>query len=175
MEKVEKKEAKLTDKIGGVPASELMQKMINQSDNPAWKQINEFLGKDGLANYARSHGMTSYEPERNVVTSNDMALLLAKLYKRELINEEHTKLLLSWMQKTSEERFIPAAIPAGTALYHKAGYLEDRAHDVAIIDNGTTPYVLVIYSKSYTPGYNFQSGQRLFKEATNRVQQTFNQ
>jgi beta-lactamase class A len=174
LDEVQAGRASLTSKVGGTSAQVQIEQMINKSDNPAWKQLNGILGKERIEAYAKKHGLASYDAERNVVTSDDMARLLAKFYKRELLNEKNTSMVLSMMQNTSEERFIPPAVPKNNKLYHKAGYLDDRVHDVAIIDNGTTPYILVIYSKDYGPTYNYQTGQKLYKEVTNLVVSTFN-
>lgn len=170
---VENNQASLNDKLGGQTAQKQLELAINKSDNSAWKLLNEDLGKESLASYATHQGLTSYDPVDNKISSSDIAKLMGKLYKRELINEEHTKLLLSWMQNTSEERYIPADVPADVTVYHKAGYLADRVHDVAIIDNGSAPFVLVIYSKSYSGEYNHTVGEKLYKQVTQRVLTTF--
>lgn len=102
-----------------------------------------------------------------------MALLLSKLYEGKVLNDEHRALLYSWMQNTSEEDFIPPSVPKNTKLYHKAGYLADRIHDVAIVDNGTTPFVIVIYSKSYTANYDYSVGKKMFAQVMTAAQGTF--
>lgn len=173
--KVETGEESLEKNIAGKPAREQMRLMVNQSDNMAWGEMNAYLSKPGLQEFAQKQGLTSYDSVKNTITSSDMAILMAKIYKRQLMNDVHTTLLFSWMQKTSEERFIPPAVPGGVQLYHKAGYLNDRAHDVAIIDNGSTPFVLVIYSKSYTNSYDYLKGRILFKQITTGVLNTFSQ
>ncbi|MGI9028136.1 MAG: serine hydrolase [Candidatus Saccharimonadales bacterium] len=170
---VETGQASLDDEIGGKTARAQLELAVNKSDNEAWTQINNYLNRESLAVYAKKQGLTSYDATKNTITSNDMALLIAKFYKRELLNDEHTKLLLSWMQNTSEERFIPPAIPQGVALYHKAGYLPERVHDVAIVDNGSAPFVIVVYSKSFTDSYDFGAGQQLFKQVTEQTVKTF--
>lgn len=170
---VEQGKTGLDDKLGGATAKKQLELAINRSDNTAWRVLNDDLGKESLHAYAAKQGLTSYDPQDNKITSDDMAKLLAKLHNRELLNEEHTKLLLSWMQDTSEERFIPAAVPDNITAYHKAGYLNDRVHDVAIIDNGSAPFVLVIYSKTYSGAYDYTRGQTLYKQITQQVITTF--
>lgn len=170
---VEAGKASLSTTIDGKKAKEQLRLMINESDNTAWKSLNDELTKDAIAAYAHSHGVASYDPVDNKVTAQDMAKFIAKFYKRQLVNDEHTKLILSWMQNTSEERFIPSAVPASINTYHKAGYLADRVHDVGIIDNGETPFVLVIYSKSYTASYDYLKGQKLYKQITDQALATF--
>lgn len=173
LSEVEAGKESMNAKIGDKTAKAQLEAMVNESDNPAWKLLNQELTENSLLEYAKKHDMTSYDASDNKVTSIDMAKLVAKLYNRELINEEHTKLLLSWMQNTSEERFIPAAVPKELTVYHKAGYLPDRVHDVAIIDNGSAPFVLVIYSKAYADNYDYIRGQKLYRQITEAVIDTF--
>src|SRR5690606_3435621 len=106
----------------------------NVSDNNSWAVLNQAVTSQGLESFARSIGITSYRYNGNTVTTTDMALLLQKLYKGQLLNREHTKLLYEAMQNTNNETMIPVVTPKGAQLYHKYGQLEDRLHDVAIID-----------------------------------------
>ena len=174
LEDVEQGKVSLSKNIGGKTAQEQLRLMINRSDNPAWHQINTYLSIASLQAFATEQGLTSYDARKNTMTTKDMAILLAKIHNREILNDQHTELLYSWMQNTSEERFIPAAVPAGVKMYHKAGYLNDRVHDVAIVDNGTAPFVIVIYSKSYNnTAYSYLTGQKLFNQITAHVLNTF--
>lgn len=171
---VEAGQDNLKNSINGTPAEQLLMQMINKSDNDAWATMNDSLTKASLTIYAQKQGLTSYDAEKNVLTTNDMAKLMVKLYNGELLNKEHTELLYSWMQNTSEERYIPSVVPDGIKIYHKAGYLSDRIHDVAIIDNGSSPFVIVIYSKSFNNApYDAATGQALFGEVTKQALTTF--
>lgn len=170
---VEKNQYKLNQTVGDKAAQEQLRLMINQSDNQAWRILNDTVGRDNLQIFAQKNGLPSYNVTDNTITPEDMAYLLAKFYKRELLSEDNTKLLLSWMQNTDEERFIPSGVTSSEKLYHKAGYLPERAHDVAIVDNGTTPFVIVIYSKTYSGNYDFVRGQKMFRQATNAALTTF--
>ncbi len=49
--------------------------MINRSDNSAWEALNDYLGRDKLENYAHQNGLNSYEADRNVISTADMAQL----------------------------------------------------------------------------------------------------
>lgn len=171
---VEDGKASLTQTIGGKPAKEQLKLMINKSDNTAWAQLNAVLTEKRLSEYANTHGLPSYDVDKNTVTPTDMAKLIAQLQQGKLINKENTSLLLGWMQNTSEERFIPSAVPTGNKVFHKAGYLEDRVHDVAIVDNGSAPFVIVIYSKAFkNQVYSYTKAQNLFKDLTTTTVTTF--
>lgn len=173
---VEEGEVSLSQPIGGKPAREQLRLMINRSDNPAWHQINQYLRESKLEAFAKQNGLVNYDAIKNTITAQDMAALLAKLHAREILNEEHTKLLYTWMQNTSEERFITANIPANIKSYHKTGYLTDRVHDAAIVENGEAPFVLVVFSKSLSNNpYNYAKGQELFKEITSKTMAAFSQ
>lgn len=170
---VEDGNASLLDTINDQPAKYKLQQMIEQSDNDAWVAFNSILGHDNLQNYAQQIGLQNYNATDNTVTPSDVALLLQQLYTGKLLSKTNTQLLLSYMQNANEADYIPAAVPSGVKVYHKAGYLDDRAHDAAIIDNGQNPYILVVFTKS-SDAYDFQQGIQLFHQITGATTSVFN-
>ncbi len=147
MHRVEQGSATLDQTINGSTAQALLQKMINVSDNDAWADLNEFLGKPQMQSYAANLGLTSYDPYENTITPHDEAQLLAKLYRGELITNTHAQLLYTFMQHTSNEDLIPAALPSDATIYHKYGYLGGELHDAAIITYKGHHIALTIYTK----------------------------
>ena len=127
-----------------------LQQMINQSNNDSWAALNNNLGWNRIIDYAKAIGLTSYNCNNNLISAYDDSKMLEKLYEGALVNSSHTKLLLSWMQHTNDESLIPAALPTGTVLYHKYGWLNDAAgnflHDSAIIVTKKQSFVLSIYT-----------------------------
>lgn len=161
----------LDDQLGGTTSRALIQKMIGQSDNTSWKLLNDLMGHPALEEYARSIGVTSYDATDNKIKPSDVELILSKLYQRQLLDEDHTRFLLANMQQDQEEvQFIRRYIDPSIGVYHKAGWLSDRAHDTAIVENGDRPYVLVIFTKARYGDYDFQKGQELFSELTTATQ-----
>jgi len=151
---VEKGILSLEDSIGPYPASYQLQQMINQSNNDSWNAINDAVGgNDELQSYATSIGL-QYKVDGNLISTKDMATLLTKLYAGKLLNADHTKTLLSYMQNTNNETLLPSVLPRGLTIYHKYGELSDGAinvlHDAAIVTDGTNTYALVIYSDGKT-------------------------
>lgn len=162
---VEEEEAHLSDDIGGLPASRQLQKLIEDSDQAAWQELNGRLGHDRLWADATMIGLSGYNPNDNTILASDIAVLLRRLYTGQLLNAEHTGLLLGYMNKADETEYIVEAIPKEAKVFHKAGWLSDRFHDAAVIDNGKRPYALVIFSR--TPGqYNSRQGKQLFHKIT---------
>ncbi len=147
MQQVEAGKLKLSDTTSGVSYDTLLTKMIEVSDNDAWAALNTKLGHTLLQNTANAIGMTTYVNATNLMKSQDLNTLLTKLYQGKLLNKSNQDILLGHMKKANRTDYIESALPGGLNIYHKAGWLEDRSHDGAIIDNGSHPYILVIYTK----------------------------
>ncbi len=157
LHQVEQGNASLSDPIGNSSAAKQLDAMVSQSDNQAWEDFNTSLGHPQLQAYASSIGLTSYNAESNTMTASDLALLFQKLYQGHLLNSADTRLVLGYMKHANEADYIPPAVPSSFTVYHKAGVLDDRLHDAAIIDNGTSPYVLVIFTNGHG---TFETDQR---------------
>lgn len=166
---VETNKRSLTENLGGGSAETHIRRMINRSDNNSWAVLNSAVGYGRLDSYAQTNSISSYKYIGNLMAASDQALLLQKLYKKELLNEAHTKLLLSFMQNTNNEDMIPAGLPQGVTVYHKYGQLDDRLHDTAIIDHKKKPIVLTIYSKGTSDGNLYSARTQLIQQITKTV------
>lgn len=125
-----------------------MQAMLQQSDNSAWQYFNDTLTQAGLTSYAQNIGLKSFDVSTNTLTAADEATLLAKLYQRQLLTTDHTQFVLSAMRDTNNETLIPAAVPAGTTVYHKYGELDGELHDAAVVRYQGRTFALVIYTNN---------------------------
>lgn len=172
LHKVETGSVTLNQQIAEISAQTQLEKLIVDSDNVAWHILNDILTRPALQEYAKSIGITSYNITGNTITSNDVALLLAKLASGKLLNNANTKLLLGYMQRASMQAYIVAGAPEGAVVYHKTGYLSDRFHDGAIIRKGSRSFVLVIFSKT-VGDYDFSKGARVFKILTTAAAHVF--
>jgi beta-lactamase class A len=173
LHEVEQDEASLSDQVGNATAQYQIQQLIENSDNDAWQALNDLLGHDELKAYADQIGLDNYDPDENTLTVDTIATLYGKLYKNELLNKSDTKLLLSYMKNANETEFISASVPDSVTVYHKAGWLDDRIHDAAIIDNGKHPYVLVIFTKAQNGTYDTTVGQQVFTDITKATTKQF--
>lgn len=149
----------------GNSARDDYQNMVVNSDNNAWQSLNDQLGLDSLGTTAQAIGITDYDLSANTLTTSDIALLLQKLYHGQLLSSADTKLLLGYMKIANEADFIPPAVPSGVTVYHKAGLLDDRVHDAAIIDNGVHPIVLVIFTNGHGT-YDFPGRTTIIQSIT---------
>ncbi|MEO8863296.1 MAG: serine hydrolase [Candidatus Saccharimonadales bacterium] len=172
MHEVEQGSRDLDTVIDNAPASQHLGLMIEQSNNDAWKTLNNEMGHPALQSWARQIGLSSYDATSNSVAPKDVALLLSNLYQKRLLTPAHTELLLGYMQNTSETKYIENAVPDGVKVYRKSGWLNDRLHDAAIIDNGVRPYVLVIFTRM-DGDYDFELGQNVFNTITAATVDTY--
>jgi len=167
LHQVEQGTHSLTETIDGQQAQTLLQKMINLSDNDAWHSIIEAVGEETLQTYAQRIGLSSYQRSTNVITAGDEAKLLQQLYSHKLINTQHTNLLLSFMQNTSNEDLIPGNLPGSATVYHKYGYLGGELHDAGIIVYNGHRIALTIYTKSSDDSLSdYNSRTALFHQIT---------
>lgn len=137
----------LGETIDGDSAQDLLEKMIVDSDNDAWASLNDTLTHASLKNYTATQiGFTDYDPDDNTLNSNDMALLLQKLYEGDLLNHTNTQLLLGYMKRANYRQFAVPAVPSEDIIYHKIGVLDDLVHDATIITHGKDAFVMAIYT-----------------------------
>lgn len=172
LSQVDEGKESLSDSIQGQSPKTLLEKMIVNSDNDAWKTMNDYLGRENIQTYASSLGLSTYSVENNRISVTDEAKLLSKIYDQDTLSKTNKTLLLSYMKKADNRGYIVAAVPATDTVYHKAGYLKDRVHDAAIIETGSEKYALVIFTKS-SGQYNFEAGQVLFSKITKASLATF--
>jgi beta-lactamase class A len=174
LHEVELGQQTLNEDIDGSSAQYELQQLIEISDDTAWINLNNSLTNDALSNYAQQIGLRNYDPSQNTLTADDISLLLAKLYKGELLNSADTQLLMNYMHDANYDNYIVASVPKGVKVYHKIGFLDDRVHDAAIIDNGKHPYVLVIFTKMDNDGdYDDAEGHQIFASITSATVQAF--
>jgi len=142
---VETGEKSLGTELGSFDAGFQIEAMVNTSSDDSWLLLMNDIGYPELIEYAASIGI-SYDPEENLLTPAEMALLLKQLYAGQLLNPAHTEELLGYMQDTNDEELIPAAVPEGVTVNHKYGLVEGYVHDAGVLSSGGASYALAIYT-----------------------------
>ncbi len=158
--------------VDGNSAEYDIEQMIVVSDNDAWHVLNDSLTYTQLQAYAESLGLTSYYYADNIFGVSDNTKLLGNLYGRKLINESHTQLLLSYMERANYRGLIIPAIPEYDTVYHKAGTIYAFLHDGTIITNSTKAIALSIFTESL---YSFDSARvsSIMQQITTPTLETF--
>ncbi|MEO5781333.1 MULTISPECIES: serine hydrolase [Arthrobacter] len=142
---VETGEKSLDAPLGSFDAAFQIQAMVNTSSDDSWLLLMRDIGYPELTAYATSLGI-DYDPEENLLTPQDMALLLQRLATGKLLDAGHTAELLGYMQQTNDEDLIPAALDPGITVHHKYGVVEGYVHDAALLEAGGHTYAVVIYT-----------------------------
>lgn len=142
---VETGEKSLDVPLGSFDAAFQVKAMVNASSNDAWLLLMQDIGYPKLIEYAASIGI-SYDPEQNLLTPAEMSDLLRQLSTGKLLNAEHTQELLGYMQKTNNERLIPAGLSPEITVQHKYGALGGYVHDAALLTSGERSYAVAIYT-----------------------------
>ena len=159
-QRVEAGEARLDEMLGNYTAAFQLKAMIGNSNNDSWLLLMDRLGHRRLIQYAASIGV-SYDPQDNLLTPGEMALVLTKLYSGELLNPGDTAQLLGYMTDTNNEELIPAAAGPGITVYHKYGQLGGALHDAALLERGGTAYALVIFTEGADTGDEAERSQTI--------------
>lgn len=126
---------------------ELVKRMMQQSDNTAAYVISQEIGIPELQAAASSYGMNRTNVEKNTTTAADMAVLMEKLYRAELLDVTTSQELLILMRNTQFEDRLPALLPGGTTVSHKTGDAFDGGqHDVGVIEGDNHRYVVAVFT-----------------------------
>jgi beta-lactamase class A len=167
---VETGEASLDQPLGDYDAAFQLEAMVNESNNDSWLLLMDAVGYPQLTEYAASIGV-AYDPEENLLTPAEMALVLKRLYAGDLLNAENTARLLGYMQDTNNEELIPAGSQAGVEVFHKYGEFAGELHDAAVLTYRGSSFVLVVYTEN--PGGSEEPGQAdAIRELTGLVEES---
>ncbi len=89
------------------------------------------------------------EPDGNVVTAADLAVLWRQLAGGRLLDPSTSRELEELLARVEHDDAIPAGLPAGTWCAHKPGWIEGACHDAALVRPADEPpFVLVILTRA---------------------------
>lgn len=99
-------------------------------------------------------------PAKNSLTSNATARLLVEIYSGKCVSADRSVQILELMKRDFADpnradhqacEFIGAALPAGTKLWSKAGYMSVARHDAALVEMpGGGKFALVIFTERHS-------------------------
>ena len=128
--------------------AELLEFAIVRSDNTSSDKLLELIGGPAAVNERmRAFGFSNidikyssrefaaHRDKPNKATASDLAQLLAKLQKSELLQQPQFSLLFGFMERarTGGERRLRANLPAGTQVAEKTGTGDHNTNDVGLI------------------------------------------
>lgn len=134
-------------RINGTTWDNCFTKMIVNSDNVCPETYLSANGYDKLDQTVAKLGMsgqTVFTPGNMRTSASDLALILQKLYKGELMNEENKNKLYGLMSRQQFRQGIPTGVGDKAVVYDKIGWLDEIVNDAAIVHGGKGDYILVI-------------------------------
>jgi len=116
------------------------------SDNTATNRVMERIGVVRIAERMREWGCVRTKLQRkmfdfeaanrgldNVATPREMAGLLLRLVRGELVDRRTSDAVLAVLEATQDDALIRRYLPAGTRVAHKTGSLEKVRNDAGVI------------------------------------------
>ena len=82
-----------------------------------------------------------------VTTSDDIAEILARLYRGQIVSDTASKTMIGILKKNFDDTQMPRFLPAGASVAHKTGALNASRHDCGIVYSEQRDYVLCVLSK----------------------------
>lgn len=168
---VEKGDYSLSTKVAGQGAGSQLEKLIVNSDNTAWKGFIDLLGHADLEQFAKTNNV-NFNADLNTLSAHDTSIFIQRLYQNKILNQEHTKLLLSYMNRASTDQYLEANAPDGASVFQKAGWLDDRLHVAGVVTNGSNGYAVAIYSK-VNGSYDFAVGSQFIEQIQTQLNKIF--
>lgn len=143
-----------------VTLEDLAHLMITVSDNTASNVLIDRLGTDRVNATLRRLGLRRSELGRkfydfdardrgveNWITAREMADLLVRIERRQVISPNACEKMLAIMRKQQFDDRIPALLPPDTPVANKTGSITGVCHDVGIIYSPAGPLALAVLTR----------------------------
>lgn len=138
-----------------------LERMITVSDNQCAYELERLIGFPEMNTFVQANGfkntdLNNYDANGRMLatdkasTAADLAELMWRLEKGELLNKEHTEYLIGLMKNQEWRERIPAGVPDGIEVADKPGWLGGIEADMAIVYGKDSTYILTILSADAT-------------------------
>jgi beta-lactamase class A len=141
----------------GYTLAELAEYAIKHSDNIAYRMIKRVTGSEKCYSFYESIIGHPTNRSQTQMSAVDAGKLLRHAYTAV---DGRFNTMLDHMLYTDFENNIPKYLPAGT-VSNKIGFYSTFYHDVAIIHDSSSPYILTIFSDSLTKTYDIDPSSLL--------------
>lgn len=129
----------------------LVKIMMQKSDNTAaYLLANNVVTIEKIQALVDRWGMIQTDIVNNKTSNNDIANLMEKIYRGNIVNPALTQEMLAFLKDTDIEDRLPADLPSSVRVYHKTGNGQGQIHDVGIITDRKITYYLGIFTSDIT-------------------------
>ncbi len=138
------------------PVSELLEKMIDISDNTATNMLIRLVGRHNINRRMRGLGLARTHLAGDVRTdawsirqtlrtsAADLVRLLALMARGELVDEWSSNEMIEILEADRVNTLLPEPLPPDVAIAHKTGSLDDTLNDAGIVFASDAPYVIAV-------------------------------
>ena len=150
--------------------TEIIYKMITESDNTATKMLVEYGGINYFQQAFENLGLvyTKIYPEglsltssrvvrENYTTAREMAGLMERIYKGEMVDRSLSEFMLDVLKHNKSRSRLRKGLPIGWEIGHKTGLLRRSCHDVGIVFSPRGDYLIAVLT-SDVPDYTSAKG-----------------
>jgi beta-lactamase class A len=144
----------------GYTVSDLLDKMIDVSDNTATNMLIRVVGRRTINGEMSDLGLLRTRLSGDVRTEAwsiraalrtspaDLAHLLTLMAKGELIDRWSSNEMIAILEADQINTLLPAPLPPDIAIAHKTGSFFDTLNDAGIVYAGNAPYVIAVMTTS---------------------------
>jgi beta-lactamase class A len=136
--------------------ADLLEKMIDISDNTATNMLIRLVGRHNINVSMRDLGLTRTHLGEDIRTGDwsirralrtsphDLVRLLALMARRELVDEWSSNEMISILEEDQINTLLPEPLPDDVAIAHKTGSFFDTLNDAGIVYADNAPYVIAV-------------------------------
>jgi len=136
--------------------SDLLEKMIDVSDNTATNMLIRLVGRRNINERMRQLGLERTRLTGDVRTDSwsirqtlrtspaDLVRLLTLMAKRELVDAWSSNEMIDILKADQINTLLPEPLPVDVPVAHKTGSLDDTLNDAGIVFASDTPYVIAV-------------------------------
>jgi beta-lactamase class A len=138
------------------PVSELLEKMIDISDNTATNMLIRLVGRHNINRRMEELGLSRTHLAGDVRTDGwairsslrtspaDLVHLLSLMARGELVDQWSSNEMISILKADQINTLIPEPLPPSVPVAHKTGSLDDTLNDAGIVFAADAPYVIAV-------------------------------
>lgn len=146
-------EAELTQGNVSMSVAQALNQMVTISHNYAALLLSDRVGNSQVVEFIKKNGFTnsSFSPPPKT-TASDIASFYEKLYRGEIVNKEYSEKMIEILKKQKLNDGLPKNLPKNVQVAHKTGEIGWFKHDAGIVFSEKGNYIIVVLSKSNSPG-----------------------
>ncbi len=131
----------------------IVELMLRESDNSAYKMIKNSLGEDYLDDeFKKITGNKNRQlfDEEELISPKEFSLLFENIFFKNWLNDQSKEKLLSYMYPTSYDNTISLYLKDDLTFYHKVGLAGSQYHDCGLVKNDTKNIIVCLMTGETT-------------------------